>query len=72
MRQLSPRSFRIAVAFPSAQILVFACTLISAFSLNARALHIDDVNAARLESAQVLLAFADGLTENWLSVLRCP
>lgn len=39
---------------------------------SARALHIDDVNAARLESAQVLLAFADGLTGNWLSVLRCP
>ena len=40
MRQLSARSFRIAVAFPTAQILVFACALIASYSLgslNARA-----------------------------------
>src|ERR1019366_1503606 len=33
MRQLSARSTRIAVAFPSARIFVFICTLVAAFSL---------------------------------------
>ena len=35
---------------------------------SARAIHIRDMDNARSESAKVLLAFADGLTENWLCV----
>jgi len=52
-------------------------TLLSAMDLrgkfdSARTLHKEDANAARLASAQVLLTFADQLTESWLNVLRCP